>query len=136
METDVLGLSNTTEMKLGGGAQFWVYLSPQNDTSKMITNWKVIFTQKDNNWVGEINSENQTQQLQTPELSGIFQIKVEVLSGSTGQWQEIPPMEGSRNEIGCNSNCASMVGIVADSTHPPIGSINAKFWTTWDAMCS
>jgi hypothetical protein len=121
-------------IQLGNGAQFWVYLSPQNDTSKMIGTWRVTFSQ--GNWIGTISSENPTQMLQTPNLSGIFDIKVELLSGSTGTWRQIPPQQGSTNEIGCNSNCASMVGIVADSTNPAPGAINAHFWTTWDAFCS
>ena len=130
-----LGVANANStIKLGNGAQFWAYLSPQNDTAKMITTWRVSLSQ--GNWSDQITSENPTQQIQTPNLSGIFQVKVEVLSGSTGNWQEIPPVSGSTNEIGCNSNCSSMVGIVADSTTPPPGSINAKFWTTWDALCS
>lgn len=120
-------------IQLGSGAQFWVYLSPMNDTSKMITTWRVTFSQE--NWSGTISSENPTQMLQTPNLSGIFDIKVELLSGSTGTWREIPAQDGSTNQIGCNSNCASMVGIVADSTNPMPGAINAHFWTTWDAFC-
>ncbi len=120
-------------IQLGNGAQFWVYLSPENNTVKMIGTWRVTFSQ--GNWIGTISSENPTQMLQTPNLSGIFDIKVELLSGSTGTWRQIPPQQGSTNEIGCNSNCASMVGIVADSTTPPPGAINAHFWTTWDAFC-
>jgi len=135
MENSKLGLANAqSQLSLGGGAQFWAYLSPQNDTAKMITTWRVSLSQ--GNWADSITSENPTKQIKTPGLSGIFQVKVEVLSGSTGSWQEIPPLSGSTNEIGCNSNCAAMVGIVADSTNPPIGSINAKFWTVWDALCS
>jgi hypothetical protein len=120
-------------IQLGNGAQFWVYLSPENNTGKLIGTWRVTFTQ--GNWIGTISSENPTQQLQTPNLSGIFDIKVELLSGSTGTWRQIPPQSGSTNEIGCNSNCSSMVGIVADSPNPAPGSINAHFWTTWDALC-
>jgi hypothetical protein len=125
--------NSTGELKLGGGAQFWVYLSPQNNTAKMIGQWRVTFSQ--GNWKDMISSENPTKQLQTPNLSGIFDIKVELLSGSTGTWREIPAQEGSKNQIGCNANCASMVGIVADSTSPAPGAINAHFWTTWDAFC-
>jgi hypothetical protein len=33
-------------------------------------------------------------------------------------------------DIGCNTNCASMVGIVAN----PDGH-SANYWTTWDAYC-
>lgn len=135
METsNVTSNANSSgQLQLGGGAQFWVYLSPQNNTAKMISTWRVTFSQ--GNWSDSISSENPTKQIQTPNLSGIFNITVELLSGSTGTWRQIPPQQGSYNEIGCNSNCASMVGIVADSTSPAPGAINAHFWTTWDAMC-
>lgn len=125
--------NSSGQIQLGGGAQFWVYISPQNETAKMITKWRVTFSQ--GNWSEMITSDNPTQQIRTNGLSGIFDIKVETLSGSTGTWRAIPPQEGSKNQIGCNSNCASMVGIVADSTHPAPGAINAVFWTTWDAFC-
>ena len=129
------GIANApASIQLGKGAQFWVYLSPQNNTSKMISTWRVTFSQ--GNWSDQISSEDPTKQIQTPNLSGIFDIKVELLSGSTGTWRQIPPQAGSNNEIGCNNNCASMVGIVADSTSPMPGAINAHFWTTWDAMCA
>ncbi len=134
MSLQTIGIANSAkELKLGGGAQFWVYISPQNKTSEMITKWRVTFSQ--GKWHGVISSDDPTQQLQTPNLSGIFDIKVELHSGSTGTWRQIPPQTGSYNEIGCNSNCASMVGIVADSVDPAIGAINAHFWTTWDALC-
>ncbi|AZA56135.1 hypothetical protein [Chryseobacterium shandongense] len=126
-------VNSTGELTLGGGAQFLVYLSPQNDTAKMIGQWKVTLSQ--GNWQDSISSDNPAKHLQTPNLSGIFNVKVEVLSGSTGTWKEVPAQEGSTNEIGCNSNCASMVGIVADSTSPAPGAINAHFWTTWDVFC-
>lgn len=130
-----LGTANSgSVINLGNGAKFWAYLSPQNETSKMIRNWKVTISQ--GNWSDSITSEDPTKQIQTNQLSGIFNVSVQVLSGSTGIWQELDPVSGSTNQIGCNSNCSSMVGIVADSTNPPIGSINAKFWTTWDALCS
>lgn len=125
--------NSTGQLQVGGGAQFWVYISPENDTVKMITQWKVTFSQ--GNWSDTISSEQPTRQIKTDGLSGIFDIKVEMMSGSTGTWREIPPQEGSKNQIGCNSNCASMVGIVADSTTPQPGAINAHFWTTWDAFC-
>jgi hypothetical protein len=124
--------NSSGQLQLGGGAQFLVYISPQNDTVKMITQWRVTFSQ--GNWSQTI-SNDKPNEIQTPNLSGIFDIKVETLSGSTGTWREIPAQEGSKNQIGCNSNCASMVGIVADSTSPAPGAINAHFWTTWDAFC-
>lgn len=133
MTSTSVNANSSGQLQLGGGAQFWVYLSPQNETAKMITKWRVTFSQR--NWSDFIASDNPTKQIQTPNLSGIFDIKVELLDGSTGTWREIPPQGGNENKIGCNSNCASMVGIVADSINPPIGAINAHFWTTWDAMC-
>jgi hypothetical protein len=133
MTTATANANAPETIQLGNGAQFWVYLSPDNNTAKMIGTWRVTFSQ--GNWIGTISSENPTQQLQTPNLSGIFEIKVELLSGSTGTWRQIPPQQGSTIEIGCNSNCSSMVGIVADSTNPAPGAINAHFWTTWDALC-
>jgi hypothetical protein len=130
-----LGIANSSSVvNLGKGARFWAYLSPQNEKSKMIRNWRVIISQ--GNWTDSITSEDPTKQIQTNGLSGLFNVNVEVLSGSTGMWQKLRPVKGSTNQIGCNVNCSSMVGIVADSTNPPIGSINAKFWTTWDALCS
>ena len=130
------GLANTSgAVKLGGGAQFWVYLSPQNDTAKLVTDWSVTLSQ--GNWSDSITSKNPTKQIQTPGLSGIFDIKITELNGSThpARHIDIPPQAPSTNKIGCNSNCASMIGIVADEK-PLIGGPNAKFWTTWDALCT
>jgi hypothetical protein len=133
MENTNSNANSPDQVQLGGGAQFWVYLSPQNDTSKMISTWRVTFSQ--GNWSDVISSDDPTKQIQTPNLSGMFDIKVELLSGSTGGWRQIPPQAGSYNEIGCNSNCAAMVGLVADSLNPPPGAINAHFWTVFDALC-
>ena len=130
------GLANTSGgVKLGGGAQFWVYLSPQNDTAKVVTNWSVTLSQ--GNWSDSITSQNPTKQIQTPGLSGLFDIKITELNGSTNPPRniDIPPQAPSTNQIGCNSNCASMIGIVADEK-PLLGGPNAKFWTTWDALCT
>lgn len=130
------GLANAQqETKLGGGAQFWVYLSPQNNTSEVVKGWEVKFTQ--GNWSETITSENPTKQIQTPNLSGDFNIEVTEMDFSTNPARRIsiPAQAGSRNVIGCNSNCASFVGIVADEK-PLIGGPNAQFWTTWDALCS
>ncbi len=130
------GLANVSgSLKLGGGAQFWVYLSPQNNTAKVVSNWSVTLSQ--GNWSDSITSQNPTKQIQTPGLSGIFNIKITELNGSTNPPRniDIPPMPPSTNQIGCNSNCASMIGIVA-LANPPLGGANAQFWTTWDALCS
>lgn len=130
------GLANAQkETKLGGGAQFWVYLSPQNNTSNVVKGWEVKFSQ--GNWSDTISSENPTKQIQTPNLSGNFDIEVTELDYSTNPARRIsiPAQNGSKNVIGCNSNCASFVGIVADEK-PLLGGANAQFWTTWDALCT
>ena len=62
------------EVKLGGGAQFWVYLSPQNNTASVVKGWSVKFSQW--NWCDTITSENPTKQIQTKGLSGTFDIEV------------------------------------------------------------
>lgn len=131
---NTVNVNAPASIQLGNGARFWVYLSPQNDTAKQIQQWRVTFSQ--GNWSDVISSDDPAHQIQTPKLSGTFDIKVELLSGSTGTWRQIPAQQGSNNEIGCNINCASMVGIVADSTMPAPGAINAHFWTTWDALCT
>lgn len=121
-------------LELGNGASFWVYISPQNNTDEAVKEWSVTLSQ--GNWSGTIDSNNPTKQLQTPNLSGVFTIEISQTDFSTNPPRKvaIPPMEGSKNEIGCNANCASMVGIVANK-EAKLGGSNAKFWTTWDALC-
>ena len=120
------GVKETAQ--LGGGAQFWAYISPMNDTKDIVTKWKVTFTQ--GNWSGSIDSENPTTMLKTPNLSGKFEVRVEG-SGPNFDWQEIHVMNGCKAEIGCNTNCASMVAIVANEE-----GNGAGYCTTWDAMCA
>jgi hypothetical protein len=116
------------DLVLGGGAQFWAYISPQNETAKKVTKWSVTITQ--GNWTGKITSADPQAQLKTKNLSGVFQVTV-TGSGPNMPEQKIPVQPGSKPDVGCNSNCAAMVGIVAN----PAGT-SANYWTTWDAMCS
>lgn len=48
MTSTSVNANSSGQVILGNGAQFWVYLSPQNDTSKMISTWRVTFSQ--GNW--------------------------------------------------------------------------------------
>ncbi|WP_299063552.1 hypothetical protein [uncultured Polaribacter sp.] len=130
------GIANIeSEVTLGGGAQFWVYISPQNDTANVVKGWSVTFSQ--GSWSDTITSENPTKQIKTPNLSGDFTIEITALNTSTNPPMRVnvPAQSGSRNVIGCNSNCASFVGLIADEK-PLMGGVNVKFWTTWDAMCA
>lgn len=124
---------NATEVAgkvvLGNGALFWAYVSPQNNTDKVVTKWAVTLQQLNGNWSGTITSDNPTQQLQTPGLSGIFKVTV-VASGPNFGPVHLAPQAGSKADVGCNSNCAAMVGIVANAA-----GTGAEYWTVWDAFC-
>ncbi len=121
--------TRTLELAAGKGAQFWVYISPQNNTSSVVTKWSVKFTHKDSNWTGALTSDNPHETLQTPGLSGLFAVEVEASGPGWGPGA-IQPSEGGP-QIGRNDNCSSFVGLLAD----PSGK-GATYWTTWDAICS
>jgi hypothetical protein len=116
-------------VKLGGGAQFWAYISPANNTAQVVTKWSVKLEQEGGNWTGTITSDAPYTNLHTPNLSGLFRVTV-TASGPNLPETQLTPQSGSNANIGCNSNCASMVGIVAT----PDGK-SANYWTTWDAFC-
>jgi len=63
-------------MELGGGAQFWGHLCPQTETLKFLKTWEVTIKQKDGDWFGIINSDDPKKVLQTPNLSGTFEVTV------------------------------------------------------------
>ena len=124
------GRSNVSKsFQLGDGAQFWAYISPSNDTEKYVTEWEVKLEQVDGNWTGTISSDDPTKTLQTPGLSGEFNVTV-TASGPNFKEKKLEVKDSPPN-IGCNANCASMVGIVAT----PDGN-DATYWTTWDAFCN
>lgn len=104
--------SSLDVLELDDGAKFWGYISPQRSTEKIVTKWTIRLEHTTSNWVGEITHRDPPGLLTTPGLSGIFNVKVTV-SGPRLPEQTIECEDYSRPEIGCNSNCASMVGIVA-----------------------
>ena len=116
------------ELNNSKGAVFWAYISPHHDTSKVVTEWSITISQ--GRWSGAITSAHPTRQLQTPELSGLFNLEV-TASGPGFPETTLKPQSGVLKGIGCNANCASMVGIVALA-----GGGGAEYWTTWDAMCN
>lgn len=113
----------------GKGAQFLAYVSPKNDTKNALTKWTVKIEATDNNWTGIITSDNPKQILQTPNLSGIFKVTV-TASGSKFPEKNLSHTSDSKPDIGCNSDCAAMVGIVATAD-----GNDANYWTVWDAVC-
>lgn len=112
------------------GAQFWAYVSPQHETARFVSDWKVTIEEEDGNWSGTITSENPRKILQSPSLSGVFNVRVEAVVGSILQPRELYPQAGSKPDIGCKPNCAAMVGIIAAQ-----GGEDAFYWTVWDATC-
>jgi hypothetical protein len=116
------------KQQLGGGAQFWAYISPSNNTAQWVTKWEVVLTQ--GNWKDSITSDLPHKILKTPDLSGVFDVTVWA-SGPNFPWQQITPAAGSQPNVGCNDNCAAMVGIVANAS-----GTGANYWTVWDAICN
>ena len=114
--------------ELGKGAYFWVYLSPENDTANVVKDWTVTLTQGD--WTGTISSDDPKPTLQTDGMSGVFQVRVEWRQPPKDVVVDLQPLPGSKPEIGCNQNCASMIAILAN----PEGT-SANYSTTWDAYC-
>ena len=116
-----------SESDLGGGAYFWVYISPQGDTKDVVKDWTVTLTQ--GNWTGSISSDDPSPTLQTDGMSGEFDVRVEWRQPPNELVIDLQPCPDSKPNIGCNENCASMIGIVAQSQD------SACYWTTWDAVC-
>ena len=113
------------DFTLGGGAQFYGYISPVNETARKVTEWSITVSQGD--WSGTITAVDVP--LKTNNLSGIFQLVV-MGSGPNMTWQQLKPQPPSSTEIGCNANCCSMISIVANED----GS-SASYVTTWDTAC-
>jgi hypothetical protein len=112
---------------LGKGAYFWAYISPQNDTEKVVQEWVVTLSQND--WEETITSSQSSPILQTDGMSGEFDVSV-VWIKPDGEEVELKPLPDSKPNIGCNVNCAAMVAIVATEDHT-----SANYSTTWDAFC-
>jgi hypothetical protein len=112
---------------LGKGAYFWAYISPQNDTEKVVEKWIVTLTQ--GKWKGTIKSSQPKPILQTDGMSGEFDVSVVWIKPDGGK-VELKPLAGSKPNIGCNVNCGAMVAIVATEDHS-----SANYSTTWDAFC-
>jgi hypothetical protein len=119
-----------TRYKGGGGAQFWAYISPQNETEKHVTKWIVKLEQKDGDWSDFISSDDPEKILQTPNLAGVFTVRVNA-SGPLFPEKQLTNLPDSKPDVGCNSNCFAMVGIVATEDGK-----NAHYWTVWDAFCN
>lgn len=121
---------NICESGLGEGAQFWVNLPEENGAAEKIVEWQVVFRHHYENWSGAISSESPRKILQTPNLGGIFHVKVLARLADEAEMTEIEPQTGSNRNIGCNSNCAAMIGITLTADGE-----NAEYWTVWDAIC-
>lgn len=113
---------------LGGGAVFWVYISPQNNTPGVLGSWEVTFKQGD--WTGTITSKNPREHIKAPDKDGIFSVSVKGSVKPKEIVAPFPPKPPSTDKIGCGIKCGSFVGLVAD----PNGQW-VSYWTTWNAIC-
>lgn len=111
------------------GAKFIAYISPQNQTASKVTKWEIHLQARNGSWQGTMSSGG-SRMLQTPKLSGIFNVRV-IASGPNMPAKQLSPTSYSRADIGCNNNCTSLIGIVAS----PDGK-DAHYWTVWDAACN
>ena len=114
--------------ELGGGAYFWVYLSPQNNTAEVVKDWTVTLSQDD--WEASISSDSPSPTLQTEGRSGEFDVTVSWRMPPAQVVVKLEPLPDSHPNIGCNDNCAAMIGILANET-----GNGANYWTVWDAFC-
>ena len=125
---------DTKEMRArfkgGGGAQFWAYVSPRHETAQYVTKWTVKLEQKDGNWSDFISSGDPEKILQTPHVAGVFNVVV-LASGPLFKEKQLINLPESKPDVGCNSNCFAMVGIVATEDGQ-----DAHYWTVWNAFCS
>ncbi len=125
---------DTKEMKArfkgSGGAQFWAYISPRHETEKYVTKWMVKLEEKDGNWSDFISSDDPVKIIQTPNLVGVFRVIV-TASGPLFKEKQLANLPESRPDVGCNSSCFAMVGILATADGK-----DAHYWTVWDAFCN
>lgn len=126
----IADVDSESTVRLGGGAQFWVYVSPDNKTDEYVTDWEVKIEQIDGNWTGSITSENPYQQLKTSDLSGVFKVTI-TASGPKFSEATLTPVLESSSDVSCSSKCAAMIGIVATDNGD-----GANYWTVGDAMCA
>lgn len=122
-------MPTTDYIDLGGGAVFWAYLSPKNNTAERIKNWKIEITSEDGSWTGVITSDNPKEMPKAKGIGGVFNVNVTIQAPGSAPI-EISPKPPSTAQIGCNENCAAMVTIVADES-----GFGAQFVTTWCAVC-
>jgi len=111
------------------GAKFVAYVSPQNQTAQRVTKWEIHIQARGGSWQGTMSSGG-SMSLQTPKLSGIFNVRV-IASGPNMPEKQLSPKPDSRADIGCNNNCTGIIGIIAS----PDGK-DAHYWTVWDAVCT
>lgn len=116
----------------GGGAQFWGYISGQNNTPSVVTKWKIKLEHTTSNWMGEITSDNPMVMLQTPGLFGTFHVTV-TASGPNFKEKKLEvlydPEIHYRPDIACSPDNAGMIGIVAAEDGK-----DANYWTVCDAF--
>lgn len=118
---------------LGGGAQFWGYLSGMYHSQEIITDFRIVLQHTTSDWMGEITySSYKEGMLKTPDLEGKFTVTV-YASGTTFAEKRLELLDDPTIEhnpdIECRADNAGMIGIVADEDGK-----DAKYWTISNAM--
>lgn len=118
---------------LGGGAQFWAYISSQNHTDQVVTRWRIHLEHTTSDWMGDITSDNPQTLLKTPGLFGVFNVTVTAAGphlpeGKVKLLEDDPPCY-YRPDIACSPDNAGMIGIVATAD-----GAQARYWTVSDAF--
>ncbi len=117
---------------LGGGAQFWGYLSGQNHSLEIITDFRIVLQHTTSDWMGEITYSSYTEgMLKTPNLEGKFKVTV-YAKGTTFEETRLEvaddPTIEHNPDIMCRADNAGMIGIIADEDGK-----GAKYWTISNA---
>ncbi len=110
------------------GAEILGYSSPTNDTDKRFPDWKIEVSQ--GNYEDLITPYNNP--LQTPGLSGEFQVRVFVRCPETGEYLLWKDKEGNETGVvGVGENCIGMVIFYALAETGCEGT----YYTVYNAVC-
>lgn len=115
----------------GGGAQFWVYISGQNNTKEILKTWRVRIEHETSDWCVQITDKEPIQMIHTPNLFGKFFVHV-YASGTTFEEKQLdlkddPTIRHDPN-VSCRVDNAGMIGITVTENGK-----DAEYWTISNA---
>lgn len=111
------------------GAQFFAYISPKNNTEENVTEWSITVSQ--GNWSGQITSQDPDEIIQSPGLSGEFEVEVRGAGPRMSTRQLKNDSSQSGPNVMCSINCTAMILIYSTNEE----GTDAMYYTTADAFC-